>query len=577
MIPLNIFKNNEMYYSYYRILWHKSDNKSIFVQLNILTHLLRILQLTDKINNKNSIAQSAAAVGIAVMLSRVLGLIREQIFAGLFGAGMTYDSFVVAFRIPNLLRDLFGEGALSAAFVTVFTAYDTTRTKEETYRLASNVLTFILLLLSTLTLLAIYFAEPIVHLLAPDFALIVGKVALTEKLTRIMLPFLVFISLSAVVMGMLNTKGKFFIPALASSFFNLGSIIGGVSLAFILPRYGQPAIVGMAIGTLIGGIMQLGIQIPTLLKTGFRYKPVLDLKDPGLHRILKLMIPATIGLSATQINIFVNTNFASTCGDGAVSWLYYAFRLVQLPIGVFGVALSIAMLPVLAKQAAEKDIAKMKKTMISSLTLVFVLTLPATAWLMLLAEPIIRLIFERGAFTAFDTMATAQTLTFFSIGLFAYSANKVLVPAFYALDKTKYPVIASFIAVVFNIVIVYFTIDRFQHLSIAFSTSCTMLINFTFLMAVLYKSMGGYSLSTLIKALFKIGIACSGLIVTVLAIHPFMETILAGNLLQQVTGLVILFLTSGICYVLLLNVLKLQEMNVLFEKIAAKFQRTRAH
>ena len=532
--------------------------------------------MTNETKNKNTIAKSAAAVGIAVMFSRVLGLIREQIFAGLFGAGMTYDSFVVAFRIPNLLRDLFGEGALSAAFVTVFTAYDTTKTTEDTYRLASNVLTFILLLLSLITLLAVYFAGPLVHLLAPDFALTAGKVELTEKLTRIMLPFLIFISLSAVVMGMLNTKGKFFIPAMASSFFNLGSIIGGVSLAYVLPKYGQPAIVGMAVGTLIGGLMQLGIQIPALLQTGFKYKPILDLKDPGLHRILKLMIPATIGLSATQINIFVNTNFASTCGDGAVSWLYYAFRLVQLPIGVFGVALSIAMLPVLAKQAAQKDISKMKKTMISSLTMVFLLTLPATAWLMLLSEPIIRIIFERGAFTPFDTLATANTLTFFSIGLFAYSANKVLVPAFYALDKTKYPVIASFIAVGFNIVIVYFTIDRYQHLSIAFSTSCTMLINFTFLMTVLYKSMGGYSVSTLLKAIAKIGLALSALIATVLLLNPFVTSTLAGNILQQALGLGCLFIASGTTYCIVLHYLKLSEMNTLFAKISGKFKKKKS-
>ncbi len=547
----------------------------MFVQLIILSHFLRILQLTNETKNTNTIAKSAAAVGIAVMFSRVLGLVREQIFAGLFGAGMTYDSFVVAFRIPNLLRDLFGEGALSAAFVTVFTAYDTTKKTEDTYRLASNVLTFILLLLSAITLVAVYSAGPLVHLLAPDFILTAGKAELTEKLTRIMLPFLIFISLSAVVMGMLNTKGKFFVPAMASSFFNLGSIIGGVSLSYILPKYGQPAIVGMAIGTLIGGLMQLGIQIPALLKTGFRYKPILDLKDPGLHRILKLMIPATIGLSATQINIFVNTNFASSCGDGAVSWLYYAFRLVQLPIGVFGVALSIAMLPVLAKQAAQKDIAKMKKTMITSLTMVFLLTLPATAWLMLLSEPIIRIIFERGAFTPFDTLATARTLTFFAIGLFAYSANKVLVPAFYALDKTKYPVIASFIAVGFNIVIVYFTIDQYQHLSIAFSTSCTMLINFTFLMTVLYKCMGGYSLSTLVKAVAKIGVACSGLIATVLLLNPLFKIVLAGNVLQLALGLGCLFITSGIIYGVLLYYLKLHEMNILISKIAGKFNKNR--
>jgi len=535
----------------------------------------RALQLTQDTSHKKTIAKSAAAVGIAVMCSRVLGLVREQIFAALFGAGMTYDSFVVAFRIPNLLRDLFGEGALSAAFVTVFTAYDTTKTKADTYRLASNVLTVILVLLSMITLLGVYFAEPLVHLLAPDFVLTAGKTELTEKLTRIMLPFLIFISLSAVVMGMLNTRGKFFIPAMASSFFNLGSIVGGVSLTFILPQFGQPAIVGMAIGTLIGGVLQLGIQIPTLLHTGFRYRPVLDLADPGLHRILKLMIPATIGLSATQINIFVNTNFASTCGDGAVSWLYYAFRLVQLPIGIFGVALSIAMLPVLARQAAQKEIEKMKSTMVTSLTLVFALTLPATAWLILLSEPIIRLIFERGAFTPFDTVATANTLNFFAIGLFAYSANKVLVPAFYALDKTRYPVIASFIAVGFNIIIVSFTIDTFQHLAIAFSTSCTMLINFIFLMTVLYRTMGGYPLRKLLIDLVKIVVGCAGLAGVVVTMHPFVEPLLTRGIWQQITALILFGLASGTVYLALLHLLKLDVLNILFEKIVVKLRLSR--
>ena len=286
------------------------------------------------------------------MCSRLLGLVREQVFAGMFGAGYAYDAFVVAFRIPNLLRDLFGEGALSAAFVTVFSDYDTNRSREETLRLASNVLCFFGVALSLISLAGIYLAWPIVNLLAPDFSLIPGKTDLTVQLTRIMLPFLVFISLAAVVMGMLNTRGRFFIPSLASSFFNLGSIIGGVSLALILPEYGQPAIVGMAVGTLIGGILQLSMQLPALRRTGFRFTPQLNVKDPGLHRILRLMVPATIGLSAVQINIFINTNFAASCAEGSVSWLNYAFRLVQLPIGIFGVALSIAMMPLLASPAA---------------------------------------------------------------------------------------------------------------------------------------------------------------------------------------------------------------------------------
>jgi len=519
--------------------------------------------LSDRNINKQTIAKSAAVVSIAVMCSRLLGLIREQVFAGLFGAGFAYDSFVVAFRIPNLLRDLFGEGALSAAFVTVFSAYDTSRTKEETWRLASNVLTFIAILLSLLTLLSIYLSGPIVALLAPDFSLIPGKYELTQKLTVIMMPFLVFISLSAVVMGMLNTKGRFFIPALASSFFNLGSVIGGTSLAFILPRYGQPAIVGMAAGTLIGGFLQLGAQLPTLYRIGFRYKPVLNIADPGLRKILKLMIPATIGLSATQINIFINTSFAASCAEGSVSWLNYAFRLVQLPIGLFGVALSIAMLPVLAKQAAKKNIAEMRETVVSSLTMVFALTLPATAGLIILSLPIIRLIFEHGLFTPADTLATAQTLSLYAVGLFAYSANKVLVPAFYAIGKTRYPVIASFMAIAFNIVIITFTIDRFQHLAIAMSTSCTMILNFFFLIGVLYKEFSGFSLKKLLIGVFKISIATLGLSLLILLTMPFFETGLDGGKLYQLLCVLIIIGSATCFYSLILYILRLQEMDII--------------
>jgi putative peptidoglycan lipid II flippase len=505
------------------------------------------------------------------MCSRILGLVREQAFAALFGAGFTYDAFVVAFRIPNLLRDLFGEGALSAAFVTVFSAYLANRSPQETWRLASNVLNFILVLLSLITLGGIIFAESIVSVLAPGFALIEGKALLTVQLTRIMLPFLVFISLSAVVMGILNSRGRFFIPALASSFFNLGSIVCGVSLAFILPRYGYPAITGMAVGTLVGGVLQLCVQLPSLLRSGFRYSLTLDLKDPGLHQVLRLMIPATIGLSATQINIFINTNFAASCVEGSVSWLYYAFRLVQLPIGMFGVALSVAMLPVLAGQAARKESEAMKKTMIHSLIMVFALTLPATAGLIILAEPIIRLIFEHGAFTATDTIATAQTLQFFAIGLFAYSANKVLVPAFYALDSPKYPVIASFMAIGFNLLIVIFTIEKLGHLAIAISTSATMLLNFSFLMIVLYIKMRGYPVKELLLGISKIISALLGLILFLWGISPWVSTIGSG-LAFEASRLFLAILGAAVLYAGILHTLKLEELTLFTSKIRSKLR-----
>lgn len=529
-------------------------------------------QKEGRAQQNTSMAKSAGTVGIAVMCSRVLGLVREQIFAAMFGAGFAYDSFVVAFRIPNLLRDLFGEGALSAAFVTIFSRYDSGRTQEETWRLASNVLVFFTILLSLVTILGIFMAGPIVSLLAPDFAKVDGKAELTATLTMIMLPFLVFISLAAVVMGMLNTKGRFFVPAMASSFFNLGSIVGGVSLAWILPRYGYPAIIGMAIGTLIGGILQLGVQLPALFKTGFKFFPHLNLRDPGLHSILRLMIPATIGLSATQINIFVNTSFAASCAEGSVSWLNYAFRLVQLPIGLFGVAFSIAIMPVMARHAAKKDINAMRDTLVSSLTMVFCLTIPATAGLILLSEPIIRLIFEHGAFTALDTVATAQTLTLYAAGLMAYSANKILVPAFYALDNTKYPVIASFLAVLANIIIINLTITAFQHLAIALSTSCTMFLNFLFLSAILYRKMGGYSLASLFRGLFKILIATLCMSLLLFFARMMLAGLLTGSLVQQLLAVLFLICLAAGLYTVVLHWLKLSELTEIVDRVRVRFR-----
>jgi len=529
--------------------------------------------LKQSSGNSATIARSAGVVGIAVMCSRVLGLIREQVFATLFGAGFAYDAFVVAFRIPNLLRDLFGEGALSAAFVTVFSDYQTNRSKTETWQLAANVLTFFAIALSLVSLVGMYLAEPLVHVLAPDFTLVPGKTALTATLTRIMLPFLVAISLAAVVMGMLNTKGRFFIPAIASSFFNLGSIVVGTGLALILPHYGQPAITGMAIGTLAGGLLQFSIQLPTLHRLGFTYRPLLDITDPGLIRILKLMLPATIGLSATQINIFINTNFAASCAEGSVSWLNYAFRLVQLPIGIFGVTLSIAMMPLLARQAAEKNISEMRTTLISSLVMVLALTIPATAGLILLAEPIIRLIFEHGAFSAADTRATAQALSLYAVGLFAYSSNKVLVPAFYALNKTRYPVIASFLAIGTNLIFITLTIDRFQHLAIALSTSLTMLLNFLFLITIINFRMGGLPVGYLARGCLKIIIATAIMAGLVLSGHLLASPWLTGNLAQQAAALSGIIIVAALAYIFLLQVMRLSELTAILAKLRQKFSR----
>lgn len=519
------------------------------------------------------LAKSAATVSLAVMCSRLLGLIREQVFAGLFGAGYAYDAFVVAFRIPNLLRDLFGEGALSAAFVSVFSDYDANRSRQETWLLASNVLCFFLVVISIITLLGMLFADQIVSILAPRFSDISGKAELTAAMTIIMMPFLLFISLAAVVMGILNTKNRFFVPSLASGFFNLGSIIGGTSLAFILPRFGYPAIIGMAFGTLIGGVLQLGVQLPVLKQVGFTFSPVLKISDPGLRRVLKLMVPATIGLSATQINIFINTNFASSCAEGSVSWLNYAFRLVQLPIGLFGVAISIAALPLLARQASTKNFEQMRETFVSSLTMVFCLTIPATVGLIVLAEPIITVIFEHGAFTAADTKATAIALSLYGIGLFAYSANKVIVPVYYAINATRYPVIASFLAIGFNVLIIINTIDHFQHRAIALSTSVVMIVNFLFLVSVLYYKINGFSIRQLSSGLARIFCAAAAMTVVLMSLYHLVADQFQRSIVHQITVLFVLIATSAVVYLIVLHLLGLKEIKDITERIRQRLKR----
>ena len=519
------------------------------------------------------IAKSAGAVSGAVMCSRVLGLVREQVFAHLFGAGYAYDAFVVAFRIPNLLRDLFGEGALSAAFVTVFSDYDSNKGSEATWRLASNVLVFLTLLLSLIVLIGIAWAEPIVRLLAPDFAAVPGKTELTSLMTQIMFPFLILIAVAAAVMGMLNTKGRFFIPAMASSFFNLGSIIGGLSLAWLLPRFGQPAIVGMAWGTLLGGLLQLLVQLPALGRTGFRFLPQLDLHDPGLRRVLWLMLPATIGLSATQINVFVNTNFAASCMEGSVSWLNYAFRLVQLPIGVFGVAFSIAAMPVLARYAAQQNLLGLRQAFSSSLVMVFSLTIPATVGLILLATPIIRLIFEHGAFSPEDTSRTAEALICYACGLFAYSAVKIMVPVFYALNDTKYPVLSSFLAVAANIFFITLMIDQLSFRAIALSTSCAMILNFLFLGTVLYRKLTGFSLQQLGLGTAKIMAASTVMAGGLVGMKELLHALLAGAVLFQLLGVIVLISGAALLYATTLHFLKLPEFDEISGKIRQRLGR----
>lgn len=437
------------------------------------------------------LARSAGAFGLATGASRILGLVRDQVLAYYFGARDEMDAFRVAFKIPNLVRDLFAEGAMSAAFVPTFTRQLTLHGRERAWRLASSVINALVLVTSLLVLAGIVFAEPLVRLFASSFAEVPGKLPLTVQLTRIMLPFLSLVAIAAVLMGMLNSLGHFFVPALSPAMFNVASIV--IALAFIplAPSLGIDPIVIIAIGTLVGGFGQLLIQLPPIRREGYRYQPVLDVRDDGLRQVLLLMGPGTIGMAATQINVFVNTVLATGEGTGAVSWLDFAFRLMYLPIGLFGVSIAAASTPAISRLAAAENRSEMRTTVASAIGLMMSLNLPAMFGLIVLAEPIVRVVFERGSFTAADTAATAAALRFYAIGLVGYSVVRIVAPTFYALRRSRIPVAVSMVSVVVNVVLNLMLVRVMSYQGLALGTSITAIVNAGAQLYLLRREIGG--------------------------------------------------------------------------------------
>jgi putative peptidoglycan lipid II flippase len=449
---------------------------------------------------RSRVAQSAGIISLAVMASRVLGLIRDQVFAIFFGAGFHYDAFLTAFRIPNLLRDLFAEGALSSAFVTTFTQVLDRKGGDEARRLSNRVATMMIIIIGAISVFAWFEARTIVGALAPGFFSIPGKAELATELTRVMIPFLLFVALAAQAMGILNAHNRFAVPALASAFFNLGSIMGGLLLGFVLgPYLGISPIAGMAYGTLLGGFLQFAVQWPSLRKIGFSYRPMLSFTDPGVRQIIGLMGPAVIGTAAVQINVFVNTNFASSIIDpatgmvanGPVSWLNYAFRFMQFPIGVFGVAVATAALPQLSRDSARAEYEEFRRTLAHALILIFVLCIPSAVGLVVLGRPIIALIFEHGRFNAFDTVQTGNALAAYAVGLTGYAAVKVLSPAFYAVGAARTPMLISLGSIAVNYILNLLLVGPFGHVGLAASTSGVALVNFVLLAAFMRRKLGG--------------------------------------------------------------------------------------
>ena len=523
---------------------------------------------TDERSNRLN-TKAAGIIGLAVMCSRVLGLVREQIFAALFGGGMAMDAFTAAFRIPNLLRDLFAEGALSMAFVTTFSKTIARGGDEDAWRLANKVATMTALVLGVLCVVGMVFSPELVALLAPGFD--PDKAALTAHLTRIMFPFILLVSLAALVMGMLNAKNRFGMPAMASSFFNIGSIVGGVALGFwIDPHFGTRALIGLAFATLIGGGLQLAVQLPSLARLGYRFRPDLHWRDPGIKAILLLMGPAVIAASTTQINVLVNSMFASTLGDGAIFWLAIAFRLMQLPLGLFGVALGTVTLPLLSRLVVAGKTQEFRSELARAIRWGLLLTLPSMAGLMLLAEPIISVLYQHGKFNADQAAHAAGALRFYAIGLGGYAALKVLVNAFYALDRRKTPMLVSFIAVGLNLLFNWIFTFRlgWGYQGLAFSTGCVATFNFLLLYFLMQHQLKGLESRHLLSMLAKLALAMVPLVaVCAASSHWLLGDWQHQALLPKIAALLVtvtagagLFAASGI----LLHIEELKELRDAF-------------
>ena len=520
--------------------------------------------------------RAAGVVGLAVLCSRLLGLAREQIFAALFGGGRVMDAFTIAFRIPNLLRDLFAEGALSTAFVTVFTRTAALEDDPAAWRLANKVATLTLITLSAITVAGILCAPWLVAALAPGFD--PAKAALTVTLTRVMYPFILLVSLAALVMGMLNARNVFGIPAMASSFFNLGSIVAGVLLGYWLdPHFGPHAILGLALGTLIGGSLQLLVQLPALHRAGYHFRADLRWRDPGVRAILRLMGPSVIAASTTQVNVLVNSVFASRLGDGPTFWLSAAFRLMQLPLGIFGVALGTVALPLLARMAASGNTQAFRSELARGMRLAFLMTIPASIGLMALAEPIMSVLYQHGRFDAHQAAEAAGALRYYAIGLCGYAALKVLVSAFYALDRRKTPMLVSFLAVGLNLLLNWtFTMHLgWGHRGLAFSTACVATSNFLILYFLMRSHLGRLESRAMLTLLLKVALA-SGVLLAVCAAGLYF--LLADWAVQafwpKCLSLLLVIATGAGAFFVAANALRIGEVHDITAALRRRLERT---
>jgi putative peptidoglycan lipid II flippase len=455
------------------------------------------------------VAGAAGVVSAATFCSRIFGYLRDMIFAALFGAGPLSDAFIAAFRIPNMLRRLFGEGSLSIAFIPVLTEVYSRSGKEEAFELARSTLRLLCAILAAAVVLGVLLSPGIVRAVAYGFGDSGYKFSLAVTLTRIMFPYIFFIGLVALSMGILNVMGHFAAPALAPVLLNL-AMIASMLLTYSFSDNPKTRICGLATGVVLGGALQLILQLPFLLKKGFYFWESAKIYHPGLKKIGKLFLPATFGAAALQINTLIGTLLASFQTEGSVTYLYFADRLVQFPLALFGISAATAALPSFSRQMAAGDFEAIRYTFAYSLKLVFFITIPSMVGLIILREPIIALLFQRGVFHAEATRLTAEALLYYTIGLWAFSAVRIVVNTFYAMQDVKTPVGVAVASIVANLVFGVVLMEPMGHSGLALALSLASILNFGLLIQALKFKLGRLELGDIIQSLCKTAL-CSAI------------------------------------------------------------------
>ncbi len=507
----------------------------------------------------------AGSVSAGTMISRIFGYIRDMLVAYMFGAGMYADAFYAAFRIPNLIRRMLGEGSFSAAFIPVFSEYLHTKTKSETQKLINVVFTSLTVVLFVFTILGMFFAPLLVKIIAYGFTSDPEKLQLTIELTRLMFPFLLFICLAAMLLALLNTLNSFFIPAIAPANLSFAEIIYILALAPMLSPGNQ--IKGLAISVIFGGLGHFLMQYPSLKNLGWYLKFDFNFKHPGIKKIVFLMIPSIIGISVDQINTFVDTICASFLGDGSITALYYSGRLMQLPLAIFGLALATVSLPMMSKSAATKDIDELKETLNLSIRFSVIALAPAVAGLIAIGLPIIQVLFERGKFDYAASLLTNNALFYYSLGLPAFAVTKIFANTFFSFQDTKTPVKIAFVVMIFHVILCVVLMKPLGVGGLAFATSLCAYLNTAMLMYKLRKKIGSIGAMQILISSIK---ACMAAVLTGIIAYIAMRINLPSIFLRLCFSVFI----SIFAFVILLKLFKSPEINFVLKTITEKLRTT---